>query len=201
MGGYYRGFPAHVMKDVLFAGTYLGLYESIRVCLTPATTTTSAPTDGADKGEGGGGDDAAAVLPDVASRPPLLPKLNLPESLKGSSCDADDDDRCASITSPSPRSGNLVVFTAGTIASCITWVFLYPFDTLKTSIQARNALTIRTFISGPNGFLSNPLKAYRGLAAALVRAGPVSGLAMVVYESVKANVNATPSSSTSSSTA
>ena len=180
--GFYRGFPAHVMKDVLFAGTYLGLYETLRLKL-------SAP-------QSAGGATSAAKddhpSPAAATTTLLIPRLALPafSSDQGADAGHKEDDRCASITSPSPRSGNLVVFTAGTIASCITWVCLYPFDTLKTAIQARNPLTLRTFVSGPGGFIENPMKAYRGLAAALVRAGPVSGVAMVAYETVKSNVNA-----------
>lgn len=99
--GYYRGFPFHFVKDIFFAGCYLGLYDALRDHTFP--------------------------------------------------------------------------FVAGAAASVATWALLYPLDTIKTVVQARHADEL-------GSILRSPTRLYRGLLASLLRAGPVAGASMVVYE-------------------
>jgi hypothetical protein len=120
--GFYRGWRQQMLKDCLFAGTYLGLYATIK------------------------------------------------EQLNA---------RRGGQTRPSPWEA----FLAGSCASVFTWIVLFPLDTLKTRAQARNGseLSMAARKAGPVGW-------YRGLGAALLRAGPVNGAAMIVYEATRSYV-------------
>ncbi|KPI85661.1 putative mitochondrial carrier protein [Leptomonas seymouri] len=121
--GYYRGFRYNLIKDVCFAGTYLGLYATFR--------------------------DRAWFQKE--SRDVLATTLG------------------------TPRTSNLSAFLSGACASMATWVLLYPLDTIKTLVQARQAQAIPAV-------LRQPARLYRGLVASLLKAGPVSGVSMAVYE-------------------
>lgn len=263
--GLYRGFKFHVLKDTIFAGTYLGTYEKIRVELSdpasPYYQYANAATFGgllsAVWGIGGGGGGAASASTpsdrssasapalvghnnndnhgsssrrrNAAQQEPLytdtaMLTANVPGAV-GTLAMAREDkleilkpntSATAATTSPpssamtrtathssktatatviggsSSSSSNLTVFTAGVLASCFTWVVLYPLDTLKTTVQARNAVSFASFV---RLMAQNPFAVYRGFSAALVRAGPVSGVAMVMYESTKRWVHDSSSSS------
>lgn len=129
--GFYRGWRQQLAKDCLFAGTYLGLYATLKT--------------------------------------QLMKRRN------------------ASCTTP------WEAFLAGSCASMFTWVVLFPLDTLKTRAQARSTSDIARAAKG-----SGAIGWYRGLGAALLRAGPVNGFAMLVYESTRGYLNNTPSSSKAS---
>lgn len=129
--GYYRGFRYNVAKDVCFAGTYLGLYATLR----DHTWFQRAGS------------------------------ANLPASAAGA-----------------PRTSHVGAFLSGASASMATWLLLYPLDTVKTLVQARQAHAIPTI-------LRNPARMYRGLVASLLKAGPVSGVAMAVYEQAWSYMN------------
>jgi hypothetical protein len=74
-------------------------------------------------------------------------------------------------------------FLVGCLASMMTWALLQPLDTFKTFVQSKHS---------PKEFILSVRQAdgglrfiWRGLPAALIRAGPVSGCAMIVYESIR----------------
>lgn len=127
IGGFYRGFRYHLMKDVCFAGLYLGLYAHLK--------------------EGG-----LRPRPNAAGSPDVPPILR------------------------SPRAS---AFLSGAVACLATWTVLYPLDTVKTVVQAR-----QTQLLAWANLRNAPRTLYRGLAASLVKAGPVAGVSMVVYDSV-----------------
>lgn len=78
-------------------------------------------------------------------------------------------------------SATQLAFFAGSFSSAATWTIMYPLDTIKTIIQARNV----SFAQVVDIFIKEPSIMYRGLGASLVRAGPICGVAMVVYEYTK----------------
>ncbi|KAK7197374.1 mitochondrial carrier protein [Novymonas esmeraldas] len=84
----------------------------------------------------------------------------------------DDDDATARRVSRTTSTG---AFLSGAVASMATWALLFPLDTIKTLVQARQAHAIPVL-------LRQPALLYRGLAASLLKAGPVSGASMAVYE-------------------
>ncbi|GET86386.1 mitochondrial carrier protein, putative [Leishmania tarentolae] len=88
------------------------------------------------------------------------------------------------ITGPS-QTTSMRAFLSGAVASMATWVLLFPLDTIKTLVQARQAHAILSV-------LRQPALLYRGLAASLIKAGPVSGVAMAVYEKTWAFMNKRP---------
>ncbi|KPA77690.1 putative mitochondrial mitochondrial carrier protein [Leptomonas pyrrhocoris] len=132
--GYYRGFRYNVLKDVCFAGAYLGLYANLRdrACFQTESKGAFATALGA------------------------------------------------------PRTSHLGAFLSGASASMATWVLLYPLDTVKTLVQSRQAHAIPAV-------LRHPARLYRGLAASLFKAGPVSGISMAVYEQTWTTLNKTAS--------
>ncbi|ESL09537.1 mitochondrial carrier protein [Trypanosoma rangeli SC58] len=87
----------------------------------------------------------------------------------------------AIIGSSGECSKSQLAFLAGSISSMITWTLLYPLDTIKTIVQARNV----GFVHVMSIFRQQRTAMYRGLGASLVRAGPVNGAAMVAYELMK----------------
>ncbi|RNF26073.1 mitochondrial carrier protein [Trypanosoma conorhini] len=135
--GYYRGFRYHMVKDVLFAGSYLGFYDGIKRWLRDFNAASAHTKWG----------------PRVA----------------------------AIVGGSGERSRSQLAFLAGSTSSMLTWALLYPLDTIKTIVQARKVglLQVVTIFRQQRGAM------YRGLGASLVRAGPVSGAAMVVYELAK----------------
>ncbi|KEG13611.1 putative mitochondrial carrier protein [Trypanosoma grayi] len=140
--GYFRGFRYHLLKDTLFAGCYLGLYDVSKRWL---------------------GEWCAA-----------------PASEKWGT-------RIAAVVGGSPEHlTSHLAFLAGSISSMATWTLLYPFDTVKTLVQARD-IGFREVVSI---FRNETAMMYRGLGASLVKAGPVCGVAMVVYELVKSKTEA-----------
>lgn len=87
-------------------------------------------------------------------------------------------------TRPS-RKTSMCAFLSGAVASMATWGLLFPLDTIKTLVQAQQAHAILPV-------LRQPALLYRGLAASLIKAGPVSGVAMAVYEQTRAFMNKRP---------
>ncbi|CBH18381.1 mitochondrial carrier protein, putative [Trypanosoma brucei gambiense DAL972] len=77
-------------------------------------------------------------------------------------------------------------FVAGCTASMVTWALLYPLDTVKTIVQARCVGTLAVVELLQR---ESPLVIYRGLGVSLLRAGPISGVSMVVYEYVKSRTD------------
>uniref|UniRef100_A0A7S1PX77 Mitochondrial carrier protein n=1 Tax=Neobodo designis TaxID=312471 RepID=A0A7S1PX77_NEODS len=127
---FYRGLPQHAVRDIGFAGAYLGTYGSLR-------------------------DSLPAGLP---MRPAV----------------------------------------AAVVASTVTWVCLQPLDTVKTMSQAGVAPSelLRRIVTGTGEVdegsrstaRSVARRAWRGLGAALMRAGPVNATGMMVYEAAKKRV-------------
>ncbi|XQJ25149.1 mitochondrial carrier protein, putative [Leishmania guyanensis] len=89
-------------------------------------------------------------------------------------------------TDPSRRT-KLGAFLSGAVASMATWALLFPLDTIKTLVQARQAHAVVAM-------LHQPALLYRGLTASLMKAGPVSGVAMAVYEQTWVLTNRRPAS-------
>lgn len=143
--GYYRGYRYNLLKDIFFAGTYLGIYGLLQQRWAPR------PSSGA-------GAVSAAAVADAACA-----GADTTELAVGSGARA---------------------FLAGATASVVTWTLLYPLDTMKTLVQARqqHLLTAQLF--------QHPRQLYRGFAASLLKAGPVSGVSMCVYEFVKGRMDA-----------
>jgi hypothetical protein len=125
--GFYRGLGMHVIKDMLFAGMYLGLYDNLKAL---------AHRNSADTGKG-------TVL--------------------------------------------WKVMASGMTASVLTWIFLFPFDTIKTAIQAKSFASVQAMFVGHAKERNRSLLArlYVGMPSAVTRAGPVSAVAMGVYEETK----------------
>lgn len=201
--GLYRGFKFHIIKDVMFAGTYLGMYENLRITLgnyyaiaaenyatshqwesvqptSMAVVTASAPS--AVGSAAMSREHKRSSSPEIAQRSPTLSQQQQPSNENITSPKNNETDLIQQQRHLKARSSNLTVFTAGVLASCVTWVVLYPLDTLKTSVQARNAVNFGSFLRLMS---ANPTAVYRGFSAALIRAGPVSGTAMVAYETSK----------------
>ncbi|KAG8348686.1 putative carrier protein [Trypanosoma vivax] len=87
----------------------------------------------------------------------------------------------ASVNNPPQQLPGKLAFLAGSLASMVTWALLYPLDTIKTILQARKVTVAESLrILRRDSFLL-----YRGLGVSLMKAGPVNGLTMVVYETVK----------------
>eukprot|EP00796_Vickermania_ingenoplastis_P012038 gene12038-8291_t len=83
--------------------------------------------------------------------------------------------------SPTPHPYEpLETFLAGSMACMLTWVLLYPLDTIKTLVQSRRVTSI-TAVKASNLHFK---EAYRGLTASLWRAGPIAGAAMICFISV-----------------
>lgn len=76
-------------------------------------------------------------------------------------------------------------FLAGSCASMFSWIVLFPLDTLKTRAQSRRRvdMTLARTGGGIAGW-------YKGLGAALLRAGPVNGAAMIAYEATRGCISA-----------
>lgn len=71
--------------------------------------------------------------------------------------------------------------TAAVFASLVTWTVLLPFDTWKTMRQMRNS---KAHVATTLRLDWWPLfaRAFKGLPAALCRAGPVNAVSMLAYE-------------------
>lgn len=85
-------------------------------------------------------------------------------------------------------------FISGSCASIVTWTVLFPLDVLKTRMQAKTATSAAdvwlTFCDG--GLRSW----FRGWGTAMLRSGPVSGVAMIAYEYTKKHCTTTTSTTT-----
>lgn len=184
--GFYRGLQANMLKDVFFAGTYLGLYTNFRgrlqarhLSLSFSSSLASTGPDGKGEllssssfisacavgtvGRGGGGSGSGTVI----SPPPPLPPP--PYSTGGGD------------SSLFLRSDPALTFIAASSACMLTWIFLYPLDTMKTLIQSGRLSSITSVRAAHFSIPS----IYRGLTASLWRAGPIAGLAMLAYEELK----------------
>lgn len=84
-----------------------------------------------------------------------------------------------------PQHRRSSTFAAGLVASMSTWTLLFPLDTAKTFVQARQPLRDLWRELTATSLLRGISRLYKGLPAALLRAGPVAGVTMVLYEYVK----------------
>jgi hypothetical protein len=80
-------------------------------------------------------------------------------------------------------------FINGSFSHCLTWFFLIPIDYIKTNVQkSRKSITVKQVINiglrkhGVRGF-------WKGVVPACARTIPVSGLAMIGYESIRQYIN------------
>lgn len=72
------------------------------------------------------------------------------------------------------KQNNISIFLSGSIAGINSWLFTYPFDTIKTRIQSNNSKTfIEAFKKG---------KLFNGLLFCLGRAFIVNGVNFSIYE-------------------
>lgn len=91
---------------------------------------------------------------------------------------------------PPEMPGRIAVAAVG--ASLLTWTVLQPFDTLKTMAQLKmpwweaTAATIRSLDRQRLRYGAG--RAWRGVGAAVMRAGPVNAISMTVYEWAKSVV-------------
>lgn len=79
----------------------------------------------------------------------------------------------------------LETFLSGSFACVLTWVLLYPLDTVKTLVQSRSVSSLKALRPSQMHFRD----VYRGLSASLWRAGPIAGAAMIVYESIRGQLS------------
>ena len=72
------------------------------------------------------------------------------------------------------KENNISIFLSGSIAGVNSWLFTYPFDTIKTRIQSNNSKTIYEAFQKGN--------LWNGLGFCLLRAFIVNGVNFSVYE-------------------
>ena len=72
------------------------------------------------------------------------------------------------------KENNISIFLSGSIAGVNSWLFTYPFDTIKTRIQSNNSKTIYEAFQKGN--------LWNGLGFCLLRAFLVNGVNFSVYE-------------------
>jgi solute carrier family 25 (mitochondrial carnitine/acylcarnitine transporter), member 20/29 len=108
---------------------------------------------------------------------------------KGNNHDNADDDVSSSSSSPV-----VIPLVSGAVAATTAWAVGYPFDLIKTRIQARASSgtklgivgTAHELIQQANGRIMAGL--YRGFTLKLVRSVPASMIGFTVYEFVKEQV-------------
>jgi hypothetical protein len=74
------------------------------------------------------------------------------------------------------------VVGAGAVASSFTWAVMLPLDTLKTVAQSADGSWATVAAKVRHDGVA---KLWRGVGPALLRAGPVTGLSMVIYENLR----------------
>ena len=72
------------------------------------------------------------------------------------------------------KDNNIPIFLSGSISGCLSWIFTYPIDTIKSRIQSESCLTIREAI--------NKKKLFIGFTNCITRAFIVNGIGFYVYE-------------------
>ena len=72
------------------------------------------------------------------------------------------------------KDNNIPIFLSGSISGCLSWIFTYPIDTIKSRIQSESCLTIHEAIKKKNLFL--------GFKNCIIRAFIVNGIGFYVYE-------------------
>lgn len=72
------------------------------------------------------------------------------------------------------KENNISIFLSGSISGVNSWLFTYPFDTIKTRIQSNNSKTIYEAFQKGN--------LWNGLGFCLLRAFIVNGVNFSVYE-------------------
>lgn len=164
--GFYRGLKANMLKDVCFSGTYLSLYTHLKGKFHNARAATTATMTTR----------ASETSPPLNSSSSSTRNNNVGPA---TSATYGTSTSCSS----SINEGNdaLGTFLAGSVACMITWIMLYPLDTMKTLIQSKRLPSISAVSAAHIPFR----EIYRGMTASLWRAGPIAGIAMMVYENSK----------------
>ena len=72
-------------------------------------------------------------------------------------------------------------FVYGSIAGCISWIFIYPADVIKTRVQLDNTVGLIEHIK----YAYNNNLFYRGFSLSIMRAIPLHGGAFFGYEYLK----------------
>ena len=75
------------------------------------------------------------------------------------------------------KDNNMPILLSGGIAGCISWVFSYPVDVIKTRIQSGECNTIKQSIKMGN--------LWSGISLCLIRAFIVNSVGFYTYESCK----------------
>lgn len=210
--GFYLGLKANLLKDICFAGTYLGLYSGFReklLVLTKHMRTVennsrrqSVVQDTQNHVDGSTYDRISVVAdstPFTRASKSLTPSdaIAAYSPTASSSFVAQNENISGSVLplAPSERqrtcflslcSEQALTFFAASTACMLTWVLLYPLDTMKTLIQSRRLSSI----TAVRAARLQPREVYRGLTASLWRAGPIAGVAMIAYENIKERCNA-----------
>lgn len=76
-------------------------------------------------------------------------------------------------------------FISGAAAHCATWLLLIPIDTIKTKVQSSNETRSLYQIVLTTVKHDGVLALWRGVLPACLRTIPVSGVAMIGYESIR----------------
>lgn len=184
--GLYRGMYAQIMKDTCFAAVYLTLYGKAREwakripaepcpCTTPTQQSTDSNNDRARDNNNSNVNSSASSSSKSPSR--RLSDKEMKVSLHGGS------HSIGLMDYPCVRT-----FLAGCLASTVTWTLLQPLDTFKTYVQSRR--NPREFAAGwGKGSGQQSIRMlWRGLPVSLFRSGPISGVAMIVYEQARSYV-------------
>eukprot|EP01060_Flectonema_neradi_P030557 TRINITY_DN4470_c0_g1_i1.p1 TRINITY_DN4470_c0_g1~~TRINITY_DN4470_c0_g1_i1.p1 ORF type:complete len:270 (+),score=20.04 TRINITY_DN4470_c0_g1_i1:191-1000(+) len=88
-------------------------------------------------------------------------------------------------------------FVLGSFVGCVSWVFQFPIDVIKSRIQASpnsqvSATQLARYVASNEGISVF----FRGLSVALIRACVVHGTTMSVYETMLDYINSEPDSFT-----
>ena len=79
------------------------------------------------------------------------------------------------------KDSSVPIFLSGSIAGCLSWIFTYPIDTIKSRIQSNSCSTIKEAISKKKLFL--------GFGNCITRAFIVNGIGFYIYEEVLNKIN------------
>ena len=81
-------------------------------------------------------------------------------------------------------------FILGSFVGCISWMFQYPIDVIKTRLQATHNCKLTATKMAYNTLSNEGISVfYRGLSAALIRACVVHGTTMSIYEAMLDYIN------------
>lgn len=72
------------------------------------------------------------------------------------------------------KENEIPIFLSGSLAGCLSWIFTYPIDTIKSRIQSNSCPSIKLAIQKKNLYL--------GFNNCIIRAFIVNGIGFYVYE-------------------